>query len=96
MLSFGTVVTVGSTFWRVHISSRTGTLCYYSEVVLNNISPLTCQWLGRSFQHHLSHFLNAVEDAVGSLQSTCSPPFDVPITLPCVGKLADEIGRAHV
>ena len=35
----------------------------------------------------LDAFLNAVKDAVGSaLQSTCSPPSDVPITLPYVGK----------
>ena len=35
----------------------------------------------------LDAFLNAVKDAVGSaLQTTCSPPPDVPITLPYVGK----------
>jgi N-acetylglucosamine kinase-like BadF-type ATPase len=34
-----------------------------------------------------SGFLNAVKDAVESaLQSTCSPPSNIPITLPYVGK----------
>ena len=69
-------VDCGGTKTSAAISDASGTIIGHGWGGPSSISYLT-----------LDAFLNAIKDAVGAaLQSAGSPPSDVPITLPCIGK----------